>query len=114
MTTSERRDGPSRLALNGRAQDVSFGDKTLVVDLEDGRQITVPLAWFPRLAAAPAVQRSKWELIGRGVGISWPDIDEDISVENLLGVDGDLLMAHVTPTDVSARPTGHTPAPPPL
>ncbi len=93
----------SRLTLSGRARHVSFGDDTLVVDLEDGRQIAVPLAWFPRLVAAGATQRSNWELVGRGVGISWPDIDEDISVVNLLGADGDVLLARGEPTDVSVR-----------
>jgi hypothetical protein len=80
------------LRLSGRARSVDFGDDTLVVDLEDGRQIAVPLAWFPRLANATLAQRTRWELIGRGIGIHWPDIDEDISVENLLGADGELLM----------------------
>ena len=51
----------------------------------------MPLAWFPRLAAASPEQRDHWKLIGRGVGIHWPDVDEDISVENLLASDGELL-----------------------
>jgi len=71
---------------------VSFGEETLIVDLEDGRQIAVPLAWFPRLTAAGERERLNWELIGRGVGIHWPDLDEDISVENLLGTREDLLL----------------------
>jgi len=83
----------SRLTLSGRARHVSFGEDTLIIDLEDGRQLAVPIAWFPRLAGADAAQRSNWELVGRGIGISWPDIDEDISVENLLQKDGELLMA---------------------
>jgi uncharacterized protein DUF2442 len=94
MSISERKAGASmRLTLSGRARHVSFGDETLVVDLEDGRQIAVPIAWFPRLAAADTAQRSHWELVGRGMGISWPDIDEDISVENLLNANGEILLA---------------------
>ena len=66
------------------AQDVSFDDDSLVVDLADGRRISVPLAWFPRLLHATPEQRSKFEWLGGGEGIYWPDIDEDISVEGLL------------------------------
>ncbi len=57
---------------------------TLTVELADGRTIAVPLAWFPRLAHAPAEERNSWRLIGGGRGIHWPAIDEDISVANLL------------------------------
>jgi hypothetical protein len=104
MSTSEHSTGASRLTLCGRARHVSFGDETLVVDLEDGRQIAVPVAWFPRLAAAGTAERSNWELVGRGIGISWPDIDEDISVANLLGADGELLIAHAPVTKVESDP----------
>jgi hypothetical protein len=72
---------------------VEFEEDSLIIDLEDGRQLAVPLAWFPRLAGATPEQRANYELVGRGIGISWPDIDEDISVENLLGTDGELLIA---------------------
>lgn len=58
--------------------------KALSVDLTDGRSIAVPLAWFPRLAHGTATERNNWRLIGRGKGIQWPDLDEDISVDNLL------------------------------
>ena len=57
---------------------------TLTVDLADGRSISVPVTWYPRLASGTPGERSNWHLIGRGVGIHWPDPDEDISVENLL------------------------------
>ena len=57
---------------------------TLVVDLLDGRSISVPLAWYPRLLAASAKQRSNWKLAGAGFGIHWPDVDEDLNVEGLL------------------------------
>jgi hypothetical protein len=66
------------------AQDVSASDDALVVDLADGRTITVPLAWFPRLAHGTPTERANWRLIGKGEGIHWPDLDEDISVESLL------------------------------
>lgn len=66
------------------AEDVLVTEDTLSVDLSDGRTIMVPLAWFPRLLHGTKEERNKWRLIGRGQGIHWEDIDEDISVENLL------------------------------
>ena len=66
------------------AQSVSVSDDALAVDLADGRTITAPLAWFPRLAHGEAAARNHWRLIARGQGIHWPDLDEDISVESLL------------------------------
>jgi hypothetical protein len=66
------------------AQGVTASEEALIVDLADGRTITVPLAWFPRLAHGTAAERANWRLIGGGVGIHWPDLDEDISVESLL------------------------------
>ena len=70
--------------LTARAHAVAVTDNELTVDLEDGRTITVPLAWYPRLVQGTAAERGHWRLIGRGSGIHWPDLDEDISVENLL------------------------------
>jgi hypothetical protein len=67
-----------------RARSVHVTDDTLSVDLTDGRTISVPTAWYPRLAHATPVERSRWRLIGQGEGIHWPDLDEDISVDNLL------------------------------
>jgi len=66
------------------AQSVSVSDDALVVDLADGRTITAPLAWFPRLAHGTAGERANWRLIAGGEGIHWPELDEDISVESLL------------------------------
>jgi len=63
---------------------VTVTNDTLSVDLSDGRTISVPLAWFPRLVNATQEERNNWRLIGRGEGIHWEDIDEDISVEGLL------------------------------
>jgi Protein of unknown function (DUF2442) len=67
-----------------RAVNCSCDDDDLSVDLADGRRITVPLAWFPRLLHATAEQRGSWELLGDGQGIHWPEIDGDLSVEGLL------------------------------
>jgi hypothetical protein len=66
------------------AQGVTASGEALIVDLADGRTITVPLAWFPRLAHGTPAERANWRRIGGGVGIHWPDLDEDISVESLL------------------------------
>jgi hypothetical protein len=67
-----------------KAENVKVTKDTLNVDLSDGRTISVPLEWFPRLVYATTEERSNWRLIGRGHGIHWEDIDEDISVEGLL------------------------------
>ena len=63
---------------------VAFMDGRMYIRLADGRELSVPLAFFPRLLKAPVRARNNWELIGGGIGIHWPDLDEDISVENLL------------------------------
>ena len=64
--------------------DVHCDDRRLAVDLTDGRTIIVPIDWYPRLAGATPEQRANWRPIGPGVGIHWPDVDEDLSVEGLL------------------------------
>ncbi len=66
-----------------RAQNVIVTEDALMVDLVDGRTISVPLAWYPRLFYGKPEERSKWRFIGQGEGIHWPDLDEDISVEGL-------------------------------
>ncbi|MGH8626848.1 MAG: DUF2442 domain-containing protein [Gammaproteobacteria bacterium] len=66
------------------AESVMVTEDTLRVDLSDGRTISVPLTWFPRLVHATPEERTHWRLIGKGQGIHWEDIDEDISVEGLL------------------------------
>ena len=67
-----------------QAQRVSVTEDTLTVDLIDGRSASVPLGWFPRLVHGTPEERKNWRLIGRGEGIHWPDLDEDISVADLL------------------------------
>lgn len=67
-----------------RVLDVRFDDHSLIVDLMDGRTISVPLSWHPRLANATPEQRARWEKCGGGYGIHWPDVDEDLSTEGLL------------------------------
>lgn len=67
-----------------RVLDVRFDDHSLIVDLMDGRTISVPLSWYPRLANATPEQRARWEKCGGGYGIHWPDVDEDLSTEGLL------------------------------
>ena len=66
------------------AENVTVTEDTLSVDLSDGRTISVPLAWFPRLMHGTRKERGNWRLIGKGYGIHWEDLDEDISIENLL------------------------------
>jgi hypothetical protein len=66
------------------AVDARVTDDTLSVDLNDGRTISVPLGWYPRLVEASAEERKRWRLIGGGEGIHWEDLDEDISVEGLV------------------------------
>ncbi len=77
MTTSDLRAGE-------RVKDVHLTEETLGVDLVDGRTITVPLTWYPRLLHATPEQRANWRISGGGYGIHWPEIDEDLSTEGLL------------------------------
>ena len=67
-----------------RARSVSFDDRMMHVSLLDGRCLSVPLAWFPRLHEACPEQRDHWELIGQGIGIHWPELNGDLSVTGLL------------------------------
>jgi hypothetical protein len=77
MVTSEPKAGE-------RVRDVRFADDIISVDLFDGRTITAPLAWYPRLLHATPEQRANWQLAGAGYGIHWPDIDEDLSTQGML------------------------------
>lgn len=70
--------------MNPAAETVTVTEDALTVELSDGRSLSVPLAWFPRLVHATPIERKGWRLIGRGHGIHWDKLDEDISVEGLL------------------------------
>ncbi|HEY2756321.1 MAG TPA: DUF2442 domain-containing protein [Pseudolabrys sp.] len=74
----------SAVKFDATAIDVGVTNDHLLVVLADGRELAAPLAWFPRLTDATEDQRKNWRLIGRGQGIHWPDVDEDISVASLL------------------------------
>jgi hypothetical protein len=74
----------SAVRPDATAVDVTVTEDRLIVVFADGRELSVPLAWFPRLSEATDEQRRKWRLIGRGHGIHWPDVDEDISAASLL------------------------------
>ena len=72
------------LAADERVKGVQITEDTVSVSLMDGRIISVPLAWYPRLFNATPEQRKNWQICGGGYGINWPDIDEDLSTEGLL------------------------------
>ena len=72
--------------LDAQALNVEFVDDSIRLILANGRDISAPLAWFPRLRDASDAQRANWRLIGRGEGVHWPDLDEDVSVNALLGL----------------------------
>jgi len=67
-----------------KAVGIAVTDDTLTADLEDGRSVSVPLGWYPRLLHGTPEERNRWRLIGHGEGIHWPDLDEDVSVEGLI------------------------------
>jgi len=70
--------------INSHAVDVQIQNNALHFILADGREISAPLEWFPRLRDASENQRGKWRFIGNGIGVHWPDIDEDIAVSTLM------------------------------
>ncbi len=72
------------LAADERVAGVKITDEVLTVDLKDGRTISVPLVWYPRLLKATRAERKNWQIAGGGFGIHWPDIDEDLNTEGLL------------------------------
>ncbi len=74
----------STIKKSKRATSVTFSDDKMVVLLEDGREVSVPIEWFPLLKRASSTQRQNWRFIGDGEGIHWEDLDEDICVERLL------------------------------
>jgi len=76
--------GSSAITADERVLDVAFSEDALSVSLRDGRVISVPLVWYPRLLNATPTQRNNWKIAGGGYGIHWPDVDEDLSTEGLL------------------------------
>ena len=85
MSTTAAKPSPVHIDPDPTAVDVEVSEAALRIVLSDGRELSVPLAWFPRLRDATPAQRQNWEAIGRGHGIHWPDLDEDISVRALMG-----------------------------
>ena len=75
--------GVLALKADERVKDVRFTEDALSGDLMDGRTITVPLLWYPRLFGATGAQRTNWQVSAAGYGIHWPDVDEDLSTEGL-------------------------------
>jgi hypothetical protein len=101
---------PTLLASSeATAVDVSCSDDAMTVVLDDGRTVSVPLVWFPRLLNATEKQRKEWEFIGGGIGIHWEEIDEDISVASLLNPEKFMRLAnnalHPPPVRALPRPT---------
>lgn len=76
--------GTLAIRADERVKHVSFTEETISVDLMDGRTITVPLVWYPKLSNATPEARSKWQVCGGGYGIHWEEIDEDLSTEGML------------------------------
>ena len=73
-----------KLNKEPKIQDVMTTDDRITVSFDDGRIVSLPLKWYPRLVRATPAQRRNWELIGRGYGVHWPDVDEDLSAEGFL------------------------------
>ncbi len=88
------------------AVDVSCSEHALTVVLDDGRTVSVPLVWFPRLLAATSDQRKDWEPIGGGIGIHWEAVDEDISIASLLQPERFMRLANTAlqPTSRARKP----------
>jgi len=84
MNDTSSGHGTATPTAGERVADVRLSADTLTVDLADGRTVSVPLAWFPRLVQASPEQRAKWRICGGGYGISWPELDEDLSTAGLL------------------------------
>ena len=92
-----------------RAIALRFTDDRLVVDLEDGREVSVPLEWFPRLRDASPTERAHYRLMGGGGGIHWPELDEDLSVRGLLIPAADRVGAARPRPESSAAPPASLP-----
>jgi hypothetical protein len=83
MSTLVLKNGVT-IATEALAEGVSFDDKMIHCELKDGRIISVPLSWYPRLQNATEEQRNNWQIIAGGDGISWPDLDEDLSIRGFM------------------------------
>jgi len=94
------------------AVEVSCTTDTLNVVLADGRVVSVPLAWFPRLLKATPKQRKDWEFIGGGIGIHWDSVDEDISVASLLHPENYMRLPELPPLSPTPRRRAHRVKPP--
>ncbi len=70
--------------LHPQAQEISYTEEAILVQLVDGRTISAPLIWFPKLSSATKEQLNNWELLGEGEGVHWPELDEDLSIAGLL------------------------------
>ncbi|MBI4179010.1 DUF2442 domain-containing protein [bacterium] len=90
------------------AENVTVTDDTISVNLSDGRTISAPLGWFPRLIHGTQKERNNWRLIGRGHGLHWEDLDEDISVENLILGQASGESQTSFENWLSTRKSGHT------
>jgi len=95
----------SAVETNPLAREVEVTDAELIVTLADGRKLSVPLVWFPRLLHATAEQRRQWEFLGDGEGVHWPLIDEDLSVEGLLAGRPSRSRARPSPSAAGGRTT---------
>ncbi len=102
----------SATSADERVLDVRFTGDAISVDLRDGRVITAPLVWYPRLLNASAAQRRNWKIAGGGYGIHWPDLDEDLSTEGLLrGASAPGVASQKTrPRSIGASPNSRTAA----
>jgi hypothetical protein len=95
------------------ATGVFVTDDTLTVELADGRSISAPLAWYPRLLYGTVEERDRWRLIGQGQGIHWPDLDEDISVDNVLVGRSSAQSQHSLKKWLEWKQLNHDSLPPP-
>ena len=93
--------------VEARAQHIGVDGKSLTVVLIDGRTVSVPIGWYPRLLQGTPDERNNWRLVGGGQGIHWPDLDEDISVDNLLAGKRSLESQRSFKRWMDQRGTGH-------
>ena len=95
MQNNHRIQMKMRIKSQATILEVLFDSDMMRIRLLDGRELSIPIMWFPKLRDARPEQREKWRLIGRGIGIHWEELDEDISVESLLKLNLEIGRAHV-------------------